>query len=128
MKGLRLALCSAVVIFLFAAAAPLHGQRVADLPSGPALAAFAHRESLISYVSAEGSVLTSEHSRRWSATRYTLTGALAGAVLGSILFFVLADEECRTPESMCGLGLPLYAGAGALAGGATGFILSITTR
>lgn len=126
MKRSTLASWSAALLLAVLAAAPVHGQEVvhpsaaaagavwsdtaADVPVQPLLA------------------LPSERAARWGTARSTLVGALAGAVLGSVVFLAQADEECGSPGSMCGLALPLYAGAGALAGGAIGLIFRISTR
>ena len=63
----------------------------------------------------------SAQSRRWTVAGYTLTGALAGAAAGMAVLF--ASEDCRTPESMCGLGIPLYTGSGAAVGGLIGYVV-----
>jgi hypothetical protein len=49
-------------------------------------------------------------------------GAILGAAGGTIILF--APKNCRDTGSMCGLGLPLYAGGGALVGGVLGYIVS----
>jgi hypothetical protein len=58
--------------------------------------------------------------------RAVMIGALAGAVGGTVLLF--SDGSCRTPESMCGLSIPLHAGGGALLGGAVGYVVARSRR
>ena len=60
--------------------------------------------------------------RRSRAGTYSIVGAVLGAAIGTVALFT--REGCRTPESMCGLGLPLYAGGGAIAGGAVGYFIA----
>lgn len=55
-----------------------------------------------------------------SRRRGVAIGALIGAVAGTGLLF--ASNNCRTPESMCGLSIPLYVGGGALIGGVAGYV------
>jgi hypothetical protein len=56
------------------------------------------------------------------ATVPVIIGAVAGAAIGTAVLFGPAD--CRTGESMCGVGIPLYVGGGALAGGLIGYLFS----
>ena len=63
---------------------------------------------------------------RRPVVRYTVGGAVLGAALGVAILFMPSD--CRTPEDMCGLGIPLYGGAGAVAGGLVGYLIGSSKR
>jgi hypothetical protein len=63
---------------------------------------------------------------RVSSRRAVLLGALVGAVAGTAPTF--APSDCRTPGSMCGPNIALYAAGGALAGGAVGYVVAATRR
>lgn len=69
-------------------------------------------------------LLGSEDSRRGSVRRHVTIGALAGAVVGITGLYLTNWSNCTMTGSMCGLvGIPLYGGAGAVVGGAVGYIL-----
>lgn len=63
---------------------------------------------------------------RVSSRRAVLVGALVGVAAGAALTF--ASSDCRSPESMCGLNLPVYAAGGALVGGAIGYVIAVARR
>jgi predicted TIM-barrel fold metal-dependent hydrolase len=54
--------------------------------------------------------------------RATAVGGVIGALGGASV--PLVSRNCRTPESMCGLNVPIYVGGGALVGGITGYVVS----
>jgi len=96
------------------AAAPAHGQRIADL--APAVAGTTHAPPALppAFTAA----------RPESALRSTVTGALLGAAVGTLAFLAGADvDDCTSTGSMCGLALPLFAGGGAAVGGVAGFVI-----
>jgi hypothetical protein len=66
--------------------------------------------------------------RWWTVRRYTIAGVLAGAAIGTAFMFVQNREACTTTESMCGLAVPVYAGAGAVAGGFLGYAIGKATN
>jgi hypothetical protein len=59
-------------------------------------------------------------SRRMSVGGYTAVGAVVGALLGTAALYL--GYDCTETGSMCGLGIPLFAGGGALVGGLVGFV------
>ncbi|HYR09990.1 MAG TPA: hypothetical protein VEQ60_19605 [Longimicrobium sp.] len=59
-------------------------------------------------------------SRRMSVGGYTAAGAVVGALLGTAALYLTYD--CTETGSMCGLGIPLFAGGGAVVGGVVGYV------
>jgi hypothetical protein len=59
-------------------------------------------------------------AHRLSIGGYTAVGAVIGALLGTAALYV--TEDCTETGSMCGLGIPLYGGAGAIVGGLVGYV------
>lgn len=57
---------------------------------------------------------------------HTIGGAVLGAAVGLAILF--APSNCRSSESMCGAGIPLYVGAGAIGGGLIGYLIGSSTR
>ncbi len=53
-----------------------------------------------------------------------IIGAVAGAAIGTAVLF--APGNCRSGESMCGVGIPLYVGGGVLVGGLAGYLFAIS--
>ena len=133
------ALALGAVLSVFVVAAPAHAQSAADLAPRLSL------EAVTAYpdVRSEGEVIRRSSvdsgrdrarfpapalaispaaaARRRSATAFTVGGALAGAVIGTVVLF--APAHCRTAESMCGLLLPVAAGGGAAIGGLIGYLI-----
>ena len=112
---MRALLVSLAAVLLCAAPAP--AQRVADLPGVAARPA------------APASASVRPGGPAWGAERRMGRGASAGigagvgALAGLVVFVVARGDRCGTPESMCGLGIPVYMAAGALAGGVVGLIV-----
>lgn len=109
------------ILLALLAAAPAHGQRIADL--APAAAGASHAPPALG---AERGGLPPGFTaaRPGSALRSTVTGALLGAAVGTLAFLAQANvEDCTSTGSMCGLALPLFAGGGAVVGGVVGFVI-----
>ena len=68
------------------------------------------------------SVVTWQDGGKRSTLRPVLIGALIGAVAGTAVLY--ATYDCGSTGSMCGLGIPLFGGAGALIGGGAGYVWS----
>ena len=66
--------------------------------------------------------ITSQAQEKRSTIKPVAIGALVGAVVGTVV--LVSAYDCRSTGSMCGLGIPLYTGGGALIGGAVGYIWS----
>lgn len=128
------------VLLSTAVAAPVHGQRAEDLipqiyfeavaadPDvrlGGEVARFPDlsftRGQVPSHLPVSTTFSDSASAAPRSATGFMIGGAVAGALIGSILLF--APANCRDTGSMCGLGLPLYAGGGAIIGGLIGYLI-----
>ena len=138
MKAVSILLLVWGMLLSIAVAAPVHGQRAEDLvprisfeavaadPAvrlGGEIARFPDHSFRRDQAPPPLPVFTrlsdSASTARRSATGFTIGGAVAGALIGSTLLF--APANCRTAESMCGLGLPVYAGGGAIIGGLIGY-------
>lgn len=65
--------------------------------------------------------------RRLSVAGHTAIGAGAGAATGALAFLAMyaLDDECHSPDSMCGLAIPVMVGGGALSGGAVGLVVGM---
>lgn len=71
-------------------------------------------------------LLGRQGSERSSSAGYTIGGAFAGALLGVGVLYLTNWDNCTETGSMCGLSIPLYAGAGALGGGLLGYLVGRT--
>lgn len=93
--------------------------------AGEALAELAG-ESARAYALESQQTSRAPSRRGRSVAAYTIGGAAIGAAVG--IAILLAPGNCRTVGSMCGLGIPLYGGAGAVAGGLIGYFLAASSR
>lgn len=132
----RFALAAAAVCTIMAV--PAQAQRVADLASGavwhvpPArteTAPAAPRPPIRDLPSAlrPARVDAEAKARPLSVGGHVAVGAGAGAAAGALAYlaiFALSDD-CRSPEAMCGLAIPLVVGGGAVAGGAVGLVVGL---
>ena len=71
-----------------------------------------------------GSGGSAADAARSGVVPYGVGGALIGAAIGVAILF--APRQCRTGDSMCGLAIPLYVGAGAAVGGLIGYLVGKT--
>lgn len=98
----------------------------ADLGIVPPLSNGSGREGERLSLPGAAGLLGRQGSRRSSAAGYTLGGAVAGALVGVGALYLTNWDNCTETGSMCGLGIPLYAGAGALGGGLVGYLVGRT--
>jgi hypothetical protein len=129
-----------VALLASASAVPAHAQRftdpapaVATVPvlayqwPSPVQAAARHADSPVASVDSVATLLPvrvetlrAADSRRLSVGGYTAAGAVLGALLGTAALYM--TEDCTETGSMCGLGIPLFGGGGALVGGLVGYV------
>jgi hypothetical protein len=128
------------VLLVAASAAPAHAQSSAQsAPADATVPVLAYRwtspvpataplaESTVASVDSVPTLLPvrvatlhAADARRLSVGGYTAAGAVLGALLGTAALYL--TEDCTATGSMCGLGIPVYGGAGALIGGLVGYV------
>lgn len=129
----------AVVACSLAAFSPAYGQAGARTDAAPAsvpppparapaassglLYGFGHGNGQQAPVLLHAAVLRPGERRSPSVAGYTAAGAVAGALAGVAVLYLANGDNCTETGSMCGIGIPLYAGAGALGGGVLGFLI-----
>lgn len=67
-------------------------------------------------------------ARERSPRRTAAIGALAGAAAGTVVFLATMGDGCGETGSMCGLGIPVFVGGGAVVGGVVGWIVGAVDR
>lgn len=141
MDGFRARVCGLAVLLVAAAALPARAQAPAEPGAGTAATpVLAYRwpppvreaprplehpsapgESVLTMVPASAAALRPGGSRRPSTGTYTAIGAVVGALAGTAALYLSYD--CFEVGAMCGVGIPLVAGGGALVGGLVGFAI-----
>lgn len=138
MTGWKVAVL-AVVASSLAAASPAFGQAAvhtgaapASVLPPPALAPAASAGLLYGFgeesrkkapALLHAAVLAPDQRPGPSVAGYTAAGAVAGALAGVAVLYLANGDNCTETGSMCGIGIPLYAGAGALGGGVLGYLI-----
>lgn len=85
-----------------------------DRPAAPG-------ESVLTMVPATAAVLRPDGLRRPSTGTYTAIGAVLGALAGTAALYM--SHDCFEVGAMCGIGIPVFAGGGAVVGGLVGFAI-----
>jgi hypothetical protein len=120
-------------------AAPAHAQRIADLapgvateaPAQPMLAPDAGTLSasrdLAPALRPPRVVARGAATRRLSVAGHAAVGAGVGAATGALGFLAMyaLTLDCRSPDSMCGLAIPVMVGGGAVTGAVAGAVVGL---
>jgi hypothetical protein len=77
--------------------------------------------TVLTMVPASAAALRSSGSRRPSTGTYTAIGAVLGALAGTAALYMSYD--CFETGAMCGIGIPVFTGGGAVVGGLVGFAI-----